>query len=87
MSEFSFHEENSYRTPNNQPPKQSWLVSLVIKLSGGKIKNTQQATVTLLVIAVLGFALTIYFMSQAGGPPPVEPGVNPATGERLPEEF
>lgn len=41
MSNFSFDEENRYNSTSNQTSEQSVLIKLVIKLSGGSIKDTQ----------------------------------------------
>lgn len=88
MAEYSFHEEEQFTSPNTSVRGESKLVQAVMRYSGGLIKSKEQAMLILLVVAILGLVLTAYFVLKAtNGPQPVEPGVNPATGERLPEEM
>jgi len=44
-------------------PKKSWAVQLVMKLSGGRVKNDQQASYVLIVIIILFIAISIYNFS------------------------
>ena len=59
MSEFSFDEEKKYKTSNNQSSKQSALIKLVIKLSGGRVQNTRQASIVLLAVLVICIFLIV----------------------------
>lgn len=88
MAEYSFHEEQQSRSPNVPGRGDSKLVQAVMRYSGGLIKSKEQAMLILLVVAILGLVLTAYLVLQAtSGPQSVEPGINPATGERLPDEI
>lgn len=41
-------------------PQKSWAIKVIMKLSGGRIKNDQQASYILVVIAVIFIILSIY---------------------------
>ncbi len=50
-------------------PKKSWAVSLVMKLSGGRVKTEKQASNILLVIIVIFMAVSIYNFTSKNSKP------------------
>ncbi|MEK7585999.1 MAG: hypothetical protein AAB477_02075 [Patescibacteria group bacterium] len=43
-----------------EPPKQSWVIRLVMKISGGHIKTEEQASKVLIIATIIFFLLSIY---------------------------
>lgn len=67
MEGIEFDKEN-YRPLNTkvEEPKKSWAVSLMTKVSGGRIKTEAEATVVWAIVIVILISLSIYnFASSA----------------------
>ncbi len=62
LKEFEIKQENQKNSKDNEkkPAEDSFFVRLVIKLSGGAIKNKEQANYVLLVVAILVFIISGY---------------------------
>ena len=60
MPNVTFDEEGYTKRPQSSSDRTTAVGRIFIKLSGGKIKNQQQANVAILVVTVIVFALTIY---------------------------
>jgi hypothetical protein len=64
MSEINFREEEALlnRTKKSRNHKGSFISSLLIKYSGGLVKDQQQANKVLLVITITLFLYTTYLL-------------------------
>jgi hypothetical protein len=61
----AFREQKSAPMADAYGREYSWLVALVIRISGGRIKDAKQASVVLLVISIviISLSLIIFFTS------------------------
>lgn len=80
MADLQFVDEEQLRYPKSQGGAQGsnakgmagWLIKK------GWVKNPNQAKMVLVVIALIGFAITIYNLSSLSGGGSSEPTINPS---------
>lgn len=59
---------NEYRPPQYTPNETSKIVQWVIKHSGGQIKDERQATMVLIIFAIVGIIFAVFMFVWGTGP-------------------
>ncbi|MHB8652084.1 MAG: hypothetical protein ACYC8S_03030 [Minisyncoccota bacterium] len=87
MSDIQFNtdEQGVQSSIENSFPKDSPMIRLIKRLSGGTVKTTEQANYVLLAIALLFFAGTVIILMKQFNIGPARP--LPSSSQNLPPEI
>lgn len=89
MNRVTFNEFEDDQDTGRQSftKKESFLVRLIMKISGGFVKNEKQANLILMLVIFVGLIVTVGTLLAETRPNNINPNIDPATGELLPHEL